>query len=186
MDGDFNFNLVIIIVFLVIGAIRWVIENISGKKQPPTQEHWEEYDYEERDYHRPQPDSLEDLYEEARREILDRQNRNDPQPEVVEEKLREHSMPPSAPPPLPGKVVVNKPKPPAQKEAPVTFKKVERPRLTEEEKKALAAFEANSSQKKKTVGSSTNSRVRELLASPTAARDAIVLAEILGPPKGVR
>lgn len=182
---DLNFNLVIIIVFLVIGAIRWVLENIGGKKPPSQAEHWEEYDYEERDYHQPQPNSIEDLYEEARREILERQNRNAPQPEVVEEKLSEYQAPPT-PPPIPGKARINRPKASSQKKEPVSFQKVKRPALSEEQKKALAAFEAHSSKKEPAQATATHSRVRELLATPSAARDAIILAEILGPPKGIK
>ena len=137
---------ILIIVFLIIGAIRWVIENVLGKKKQPPQEHWEEYGYEERaDYAEPQTHSLEDLYEEARREILDRQNQRTPEPEVVQEKLSEYQQPPSAPPPLPpvqGKVRINTPAPPpASSPSPSLQKSVKRPALTEAEKQAAEAFQ---------------------------------------------
>lgn len=176
---DIPFQAIIIIVFLIVGAIRWVLENILGKKNQPTQEHWEEYDYEERaDYAQPKTNSLEDLYEEARREILDRQNRKAPEPEVVREKLNEYQEP-SSPPPLPstpGKVRINQPAP-VQKEE-------KRPTLTEAQKKAAESFQQLS--EKKTPTARSRSRVSELLSSPAAARDAIVLAEILGKPKGAQ
>ncbi len=187
MDGDFNFNIIVVIAFLVIGAIRWVLENIFGKKKPPEPEHWEEYDYEERaDQHqpRPLPDSIEDAYEEARRAILERQNRSEPQPEVVAEKLSDYQ---NAPPPLPASQSAVK----AQKVRSVApsdpVSTQTRPRsLTKEEKQALAAFEAHSEGQPPKQTSRVQSRVRELLASPAAARDAVVLAEILGPPKSTQ
>lgn len=183
---DLNLNLVIIIVFLVIGAIRWVIENILGKKKPPQSESWEEYDYEERDYDKPQTNSIEDLYEEARREILDRQNRNVPQPEVIEQKLSEYRSPSSGPPPIPvpGKARINRP-PPVEKAEPRRQLAPKKTVVTEEQKKAAAAFQ-QMGKKEQRASTRKASRVRELLASPEAARDAIVLAEILGKPKGAR
>ena len=198
MDGDFNFNIVIVVVFLLIGAVRWVLENFSRNKNSGERDTWGESEYEQRADQAAQPSSLEDLYEEARREILDRQNRHVPQPEVIEEKLRDYrpaparqapQTPPSAPPPIPGKARINK-APAAVPEAPKPFAlpEVRRPNLSPAEQQAIVNFQEVSSNKgkRKSKSSPTGSKVRELLASPTAARDAIVLTEILGPPKGMQ
>ena len=178
---DINFNLIIVIVFLVIGAIRWVIENALGKKPPPEPQEWEEYDYEQQEEaSQSRGGSLKDLYDEARREILERQNRPVPEPEVV---LPQRNQP--APPPIPGKARINRPAPtPAPA---IESKKVKRRPVTEQQARAAAAFEQHSKEDKRaaTVAAS-DSRVRKLLASPSAARDAIILVEILGKPKGIR
>lgn len=187
MGEDFNFNIVIVIIFLLMGVIRWLKESFSRGKGTQEREHWEEYDYEERaDQVKPQPSSLEDLYEQARREILDRQNRNAPQPEVIEEKLSGYRTPapPAAPPPLPGKARVNKPPVTFKESKPVALPQVNRATLSAEEEKALAAFQELSSKKRKKT-TPTGSKVSDLLSSPSAARDAIVLTEILGTPKGL-
>ncbi|MGJ8722929.1 MAG: hypothetical protein ACSHYB_00115 [Roseibacillus sp.] len=177
MPEDINFNLIIVIVFLVIGAIRWFIENALGKKKPPVQpQQWEEFDYEQEEQ-TSQSSSLEDLYEEARREILERQNTPAPEPPVV---LPQRNNP--APPPLPGKARINRPAPPKTEP-----KKVQRREVTVQQAQAAAAFEQHSNSEKRAASvAASGSRVRKLLASPSAARDAIILAEILGKPKGVR
>ena len=177
---DLNFNLIIVIVFLLMGVIRWVLEKVLVKiKPPPEPQPWEEFDYEEQESSS-QPTSLKDLYDEARREILDRQNRPAPEPEVV---LPQRNQP--APPPIPGKARINRPVPTP---APIVEKKkVQRRPVTAQQAKAAAAFEQHSKEDKRAASvAASGSRVRKLLASPTAARDAIVLAEILGKPKGSR
>lgn len=186
---DFPFQLVVVIVFIVIGVIRWVLENLLGKKPPQQQEHWEEYDYTERaDTVQPKKSSLEDLYEEARREILDRQNRNNPEPEVVQEKL--NRTPPPLPP-VPGKARINRPVPAqttsqkAQSSFQATAQKsLKRTVLTDAQKKAASDFQQLG--KKAKQATLQKSRVKEILSTPSSARDAIVLAEILGKPKGLR
>ena len=196
MDGDFNFNIVILIGFLIVGGIRWLIANIFNNNKPAEREHWEEDDYDEQGYQAQQkPSSLEDLYEEARREILNRQNRNIPEPEVIQEKLRDYrnpqprQTPPTAPPPIPGKARVNKaPTPPKAAEAPKPFAlpEVRRPNLSAAEQQAIVNFQEISSHKGEKKRKRPESKIRDLLASPSAARDAIVLTEILGQPKGMR
>ncbi len=181
---DLPLQPIVIIVFLIIGAIRWFIENaIKGKKQPPPPEHWEEYDNEERaDTINPRHGSLEDLYEEARREILDRQNRNTPEPATVQEQLQDYHTP-SAPPPLPE--TQHTPSPPTQpsKKEP-QLRSVQRARLTKEEEQAIANFQKLGQKPNHKRASSF--KIQELLSSPTAARDAIVLSEILGKPKSLQ
>ena len=189
MGEDFNFNIVVVIVFLIMGAMRWVLENVNkSKKQnprhPQSDSRYEEFS----GYPTQRSDSLEDLYEETRREILERQNRHIPKPEVIAEKLNKYRTPPTAPPPLPTKTQVQEPLVEAISFRASSLPEVQRPSLSQEEQKALASFQENSSSrtKKSVRATSEKSRVRELLASPSASRDAIVLAEILNPPKGLR
>jgi len=166
-------NIVFIIVFLVIGAIRWILETVNSKKSSQA-EHWEEYDYEGQADSSPQKQSLEELYEEARREILDRQNRQIPEPT------------PSSPPPLPQTPAQQKavtPPPPKAEEPPYQIQEVRRPVLSEAEQQALANFEKTG--QGQTQRTSTKSRIRKMLSDSNAARDAVVLSEILGKPKGV-
>lgn len=61
-----------------------------------------------------------------------------------------------------------------------------RPKLSEAESKALANLNLHSRRKSKPSGNSTKTRVYRHLSSPTAAREALLLAEILGPPKALK
>lgn len=186
MGEDFNFNAIIVIVFLLIGAVRWVIENFGKKNQPTERELWEEQNHEERpDYNQPKKSSLEDLYEEARREILERQNQPTPPPEVLQER-RNNSRTTPPPPPLPNKAPVVRRPPELKTSKPATPPKVKRQTLSDEEKKAAAAFEKHSSQKKNKSSNPSGSKVRDLLKTSSAARDAVLLTEILGRPKGLQ
>ena len=53
-------QVIIILVIMVVGGIRWFLEQVKGSQEGPSAD--ERAD-----------DELEDLYEEARREILSRQ-----------------------------------------------------------------------------------------------------------------
>ena len=183
------FQLILVVVFLLIGAIRWVLEKFAGKNKSTSREQWEQY--EETTSHQ-SSGSLEDLYEEARREILLRQNRHVPEPEVIEEKLSKYRNPP---PPLPQQPSKAKASPPpvskSQSPPPLTdfskTVKTERRVLSAEEQKALDAFQQHEEgQQSKKKNSQTGKRIREMLDSPSAAQDAIILTEIFGPPKGMK
>ena len=197
MGEDFDFNLVIVALFLIMGAIRWVVDHLKKGSRPPHQEQSDNYSHPERP-EQAQTRDLDDLYEEARREILNRQNKNTPQPEQVAEKLSEYSTPPNTPPPpVPERARFNRPalppKTPATPAPPLSYsdRKVERPKLSAAEEEALAAFQTQSLEEfsydvRPQKKSSDHSRVKALLRSPSAARDAMVLTEILGKPKGLR
>lgn len=175
-------NAIFILVFLAIGAVRWFIERAGNKNQPPPPEHWEEYDYEERADQVTPRGGLQDLYEEARLEILDRQNRQLPDPtDLGGSPLAPPPLPPIAPP----KTVAPAAKP-AKKEAdaPYQLKKVRRPTLTAAEQQALVNLEQMGHQKAPL--SESNNRIRKILSDPTSARDAIILSEILGKPKSAQ
>ncbi|NNC88091.1 MAG: hypothetical protein HKN82_06480, partial [Akkermansiaceae bacterium] len=62
----------------------------------------------------------------------------------------------------------------------------DRPSLTTAEQAALKRVQASGLQLTRRTGRPrATSRVRDLLSSPASTRDAIVLREILGPPKGM-
>lgn len=102
-----------------------------------------------------------------------------------EEELRRQreamALPTREAPPVPAVVT---PPPLAPKPKPV---EVRRPTLSQAEKEALKNFQANAGSRTKTArpDSSTKTRLKTHLASPTAAREAIVLTAVLGTPKGL-
>lgn len=113
-----------------------------------------------------------DLYQ-AYEEELARQ-RSDLQIEI---------SPPTSPPPLSEAVPFSSRKatpPPPLPSAPVL------PKLSAAEKQALEALEARTKKSVRKARVSTKSRVYRHLSSPTAAREALLLAEILGPPKATQ
>lgn len=61
-----------------------------------------------------------------------------------------------------------------------------RPKLSAAEKQALANLSAQKKASSRRANESTKSRVYRHLASPTAAREALLLAEVLGPPKALQ
>ncbi|MDG1149598.1 MAG: hypothetical protein P8Q54_01010 [Akkermansiaceae bacterium] len=60
------------------------------------------------------------------------------------------------------------------------------PKLSIAEKQALEALKARKMASVRKARNSTKSRVYRHLSSPTAAREALLLAEILGPPKAMQ
>lgn len=152
-------QLIFVVVMLVIAAIKALGEKF-GKKPEQTYEEYEE------------DDSVEADYEEYTRQLRKRQA------EILTRQQQAES-----PPPLPNA-------------APVVFEKpynppvVKKPKLSAAEKNALENFQKTTPSRKKSspigIGSTARARARRVLSSPNAARDAIVLSEILGPPKGQR
>ena len=61
-----------------------------------------------------------------------------------------------------------------------------RPRLTQAEKEALSNLNLLTKRRSRKTGNSTRSRLYRHLSSPTAAREALLLAEVLGPPKSLQ
>ena len=169
-----NPQAIILLVFMVIAALKFVGENLKGKKQED----------------KTQP--LAELYDESRQEILERQ-RAEPSPEEsapgqapkqlsildffgppVESSPGETTTP-SSPPPLPGAT----PPPPTLAASPRP-----NPSLSPAEKVALERVKKASMEVVRPQRANRRRPIRELLSTPAAARDAIVLGEILGPPKG--
>ena len=88
--------------------------------------------------------------------------------------------PPASPSPLSDAIPFSKPKatpPPPLPSEPVL------PKLSAAEAKALNDLNLRKKTSSRKAKGSTRSRVYRHLSSPTAAREALLLAEILGPPK---
>jgi type IV secretory pathway VirB10-like protein len=115
---------------------------------------------------------LDDLYEEQRREILERQQSS------IEPEPPPPPLPDSAPPPLrPDTAQPTAPQPRWEQPAPA-------PRLSDKEQAAAKAFMAHNPSKRRTRRT-RHSPVRRLLATRSSLRTAVVLKEILGTPKGL-
>ncbi|MBT44025.1 MAG: hypothetical protein NZ804_13450 [Roseibacillus sp.] len=169
-----NPQAIILLVFMVIAALKFVGENRKGKKQ--------------KDKNQP----LAELYDQSRQQILERQ-RSEPPPEEfapgqAPKQLSildffgppvgsspEKTITPSSPPPLPGAT----PPPPTPAASPRP-----KPSLSPAEKRALKRVKEGRTEVVRPRRSIRRRPIRELLSTPAAARDAIVLGEILGPPKG--
>lgn len=162
-------NVIFIIVMLAIAAFKALGEKFGKNKE----ETYEKYDEE---------DSVESDYEEYTRQLRERQAHI----------LAQQQSRPQAPPPLPaGQGPPTKLNPPVTKTVEVTpysLPVVKKPQLSAAERKALEDLQKASSPSDRRVstGTTARTRARRVLASPYAARDAIVLSEILGPPKGQR
>jgi len=90
-------------------------------------------------------------------------------------------IPAAAPPPLPAPTPVQVP---ARAPQP---RKVKLPTLSAAEEAALDRFNSRSNgPRRKTSSLSSKTRLRAHLSSPTAAREALLLAEIFGPPKALK
>ncbi len=61
-----------------------------------------------------------------------------------------------------------------------------RPRLSQAEEEALSNLNLLKTRRSRKAGNSTRSRLYRHLSSPTAAREALLLAEVLGPPKSLQ
>jgi hypothetical protein len=88
--------------------------------------------------------------------------------------------PPASPPPLSDAIPFSKPK--ATPSPPLPSEPV-LPKLSAAEAKALNDLNLRKKTSSRKARGSTKSRVCRHLSSPTAAREALLLAEILGPPK---
>jgi len=90
-------------------------------------------------------------------------------------------IPATNPPPLPTPTGVQIPASASQP------RKVDLPTLSAAEEAALDRFNSRSNGPRRKVNSlSTKARLKAHLSSPTAAREALLLAEIFGPPKALK
>lgn len=163
---DFDGRIVILILFVVISGFKWLMERLKGKG--------EQHDVSE---------SLEEIYDDFREEIRHRQTT-----------AAEPQAP--GPPPLPTAASAHVP-PPRSVQAPVYQQptpvpqqfKASKPELTAAQKAAAERFQQNAGsigRKGRRKRSSSHSTARALLATPESARQAIILQEILGPPKSMQ
>jgi hypothetical protein len=189
VDGLFDKidpQVVFVIVALVIGALQALFEKYRRKRAERELAETED-----------RPDeavegetggakgTFRELYEEYRRSLLPGSGDED-----------SGSAPPVPPPPDPGALSRPAPPPlpggsrPPIKAAPASWQppKIKRAeeRLSAAERAALDAVRARGRRKKgRRVRSPDTPPVRRLLATPASLRTAVVLREILGPPKGL-
>lgn len=178
---DIDPQAIILLVFMVIAFLKFVGENLKAKNQQEEE-----------------PGDIEELYERTREEILDRQRSASPPsgetspagrkaPEQlsildfftpVSQPQPEPSLP-STPPPLPDETSA----PPLPEREPVTSP-TPKPSLSTAEAAALERIRQAENQPTRSRRTIRRRPIRELLTSPAAARDAIILGEILGTPRG--
>ena len=163
-EFPFDSNVIVVLVAVIFAAIKAFLER--GNKADDGEGTIGE-------------ELLEQYEEELRRQQMEMEAR-----EAAERQRPAASSPPS--PPSPPSI----PSIPETFSVPMTHReggKPHRPKLTAAEKKALENFQrrSRSSEKRPSPGS-TKSRVYRHLSSPTAAREALVLAEVLGPPKAFK
>ncbi len=157
-EFPFDSNVIVVLVAVIFAAIKAFLER--GNKADDGEGTIGE-------------ELLEQYEEELRRQQMEMEAR-----EAAERQRSAASSTPS-PPPIAETFSV-----------PMTHRegsKPHRPKLTAAEKEALKNFQRRSrtSEKGQSIGS-TKSRVHRHLSSPTAAREALVLAEVLGPPKAFK
>lgn len=156
--GDIPEQVIFLILFVVVGAIKWLIEKIKGPQAPHEVS-----------------DTLEDMYDDFREEIRQRQTQSEPKA--------------SAPPPLPRTDAVAPPiyvasTPPASAHPDhFSFKKNQ---LSAEEQAAMERFQSLDKLRKDRPRSTATGSVRDMLASPDSARKAVILKEILGEPRSMQ
>jgi len=187
---DIDGRVILLILFVVISAVKWLIEKIQTKDQAAEQEE--------------PPDNLETLYDEYRDEIRQRQTElqrrqaaQTPPPIPVQTPAqapaRAPARPPASPPmaaSAPSAYALRQSTPisapvstPASKAQPAPSFKPRKTTVSAEQQAAASRFEQLSSGKSKP---SPQSYVRTLLSNPQSTRQAIILTEILGKPKSLQ
>ena len=190
MPENIDGRVILLILFVVISAVKWLIEKIQTKDQAAEQEE--------------PPDNLETLYDEYRDEIRQRQTElqrrqaaQTPPPIPVQTPAqapaRAPARPPASPPvaaPAPPAYAQRQSTPisapvstPASKAQPAPSFKPRKTTVSAEQQAAASRFEQLSSGKSKP---SPQSYVRTLLSNPQSTRQAIILTEILGKPKSLQ
>lgn len=159
-------NVIIVLAMVIIGAVKALLEKAQKGRaeEAQHQEHQEHFEDNE----------AYDPYQEYEAE-LERQRAQ-----------MDISLPPempkkASPPPMPA---TSKPTPTPP---PVSLAQPTRPTLTAAEKTALENLQLDSPRQRRAGAKSlSRNRLNTLLGSPTAARDALLLSEILGPPKALK
>lgn len=157
---DINPNVIIVFVAMIIAGFKALIEKRNQQNKATQAE--DEGDY-------------EGLYEAYEAELAAQR--------------QQLQIPTTTPPPLPTSIQVSAPPPlPTSPQVPGPQpREVELPTLSAAEEAALDRFNSRSNgPRKKLSPLSTKARVKDHLSSPTAAREALLLAEILGPPKALK
>ena len=158
---DFDGRIIMLILFVVISAIKWFMEKVKNQDNPHETS-----------------ESLEEIYDEFREEIRQRQTEVQHPQDIFTPHHHEFGQQ-SSPPPLPP---ASEYQPEYQSEPIPELKKVKQPKLSLQEEAALARLKQRAAKKRRNAHRAQTS-LRGLLASPQSARQAIVLHEILGQPK---
>ena len=162
-------NAIVVFVMVVVAGIKALLEKKNGQNtEAPTPD-------EDEDYYDPYAEYEAELRRQEREQEIREQQRPPVEPKVITRIPSPRAE--VTPPPISVPEV-------GQRTTP-TIKTPVRPQLSPAEKAALENLNLVSRSKKR-VHSSTKTRIRRHLASPTAAREALLLAEILGPPKALR
>lgn len=166
-------RVILLILFVVISAVKWLAEKIKSSDQEAEENKG--------------PDNLKALYEEFRDEIRQRQTRLEKKqhtqpPAAAPEQTQSFHAPPAAPAPLPQPVhrvstAADRITQPAKPYKPA------KTIVTAEQRAAASRFAQRTASKRKP---SAQTYVRALLSNPQSARQAIILAEILGKPKSMQ
>jgi deoxyribodipyrimidine photolyase len=156
--GDIPEQVIFLILFVVVGAIKWLIEKIKGPQAPHEVS-----------------DTLEDMYDDFREEIRQRQTQSE----------QKASVPPPLPrtDPVPPPIYVASTPPASAHPDHFSFKKNQ---LSAEEQAAIERFQNLDKQRKDRPRSAATGSVRDMLASPGSARKAVILKEILGEPRSMQ
>lgn len=172
---DFDFRVVVLIIFLLISAVKWLGTRLKGADNKSLQSDDEE------------SGSLEDIYEQYRQDILNQQTERLHEPEepafeqepTFEPHYQEKAI--ASPPPLPATPSAWNEKPSQQDVTapPAT--------LSQEQKAALKRLEQRGENKQLgQKNNDTNASIRDLLTNPESAKKAVILTEILGKPKSMQ
>lgn len=195
MDGPFEHidpQVVFVIVALVIGALQalWEKRKRSRAARELDRQAGPAADRRRGDKGPAKAGTFRELYEEYRRQVTAGQAPPPGQPETL---TPQPAPEPAQPPPLPAarparaKSVDAAPEPWA-KEAPAPWQTPRIRRAQEvlgpQELAALARLQQHS-RRHPAPPPAPPAAARRLLASPTAVRDAIIVRELLGPPKGL-
>ena len=148
-------RVILLILFVVVSAVKWLAEKIKTSDKT-----WEGEE---------PPGAAENLYEQFRDEIRQRQTRL---------QRKEPVQTPLSPPPAHPQAA----KPVARNVQPAPSHQASRTVVTPEQMAAASRFEQHLTRQRKP---SAQKYVRALLSSPQSARQAIILAEILGKPKSL-
>lgn len=169
-DVSIEPQVVIAILFLLFSGVKWLFD--KNKKGDDGES-----------------SGLEDIYEQYREEIRKRQTttQQPSPPQLTAQPQVAAKKPAGTPPPLPATEAVETTM--ATISAYTEKMTKPRPQLTKAERDALKRVQDQktvlASKSRKRSSASNMSRYSSMLSSPSSAKDAIVLSEILGPPKAL-
>lgn len=163
-------RVILLILFVVISAVKWLVEKIKSSDQESETDST--------------PSNLEALYEEFRDEIRQRQTRLEKKQQLQPSPPAPQQAQPRPAPPAPiTQPIQPAPAPAARAAEPLSPPKPVKTVLTAEQRAAASRFAQRSTLQRRPV---VQTHVRSLLSRPQSARQAIILAEILGKPKSMQ